>query len=64
MKKESIPKGASRRMGTGLQTAEKQSTSSGTNKPMGKNDIYLQILNVYELKDNGVDLFLSSKHKV
>lgn len=41
----------------GLETVEKKSTSSGANKPMGKNDIYLQILKGYVLKENGVNLF-------
>lgn len=46
------------RMVTGLETVGGGgSTSSGANKPMEKNDIYLQILKGYFLKDNGVYLF-------
>lgn len=55
-KKEGIPKGTIR-MVRSLETVEKKCTSSGANKPKGKNDTYLQILNGYVSKDNGINLF-------
>lgn len=55
-KKEGIPKWASR-MVRSLETVGKKCTSSGANKPKGKNDTYLQILKSYVSKDNGINLF-------
>ena len=55
-KKEGTPKGAIR-MVRSLETVGKKCTSSGANKPKGKNDNYLQILNDYVSIDYGANLF-------
>lgn len=54
-KKEGTPKGAIR-MVRSLETVGKKCTSSGANKPKGKNDTYLQILNDYVPIDYGANL--------
>ena len=54
-KKEGTPKGAIR-MVRSLETVGKKCTSSGANKPKGKNDTYLQILNDYVSIDYGANL--------
>lgn len=40
-----------------LETVGKKCTSSGANKPKGKNDTYLQIMKSYISEDSGVNLF-------
>lgn len=61
-KKEGIPKGTIR-MVRSLEIVEKKSTSSGSNKPKGKNDTYLQKLKGYVSKITEHIYFLASESK-